>query len=95
MLNVQILYLDKATSQGAELTTPASAAPAPMVTKRAGSAQQTSVPVDVNKLKTVKYLDCFKPLFMSSFGMFYTFHVVTRINNQFHQLIMLHALAVL
>jgi len=36
---------------GKELVKPAKVAPIPSDTKRAGSAQQMSVPVDVNKLK--------------------------------------------
>lgn len=48
--NVQILYFDNATSQGALPTSPARAAPAPSVTSNAGRAQQTSVPADVSRL---------------------------------------------
>ena len=49
-VKTKVLCSDKATSQGAVDTKPAKAAPIPRVTKRAGKAQQTSVPKLVNKL---------------------------------------------
>lgn len=46
--NVQTLYLDRVTNHGAAETSPAKEAPAPMVTKSAGSAQHNKVPTEVN-----------------------------------------------
>ena len=46
------LYCVKVTSHGADETRPASAAPAPILTNKAGSAQQIRVPDAVNKLIT-------------------------------------------
>lgn len=58
--NVHALYFDSATSQGAVLTNPARAAPAPSVTNNAGRAQHTSVPTEVNRL-SVGMSVCFMP----------------------------------
>ena len=49
-LNIKILYLDKMSSWGTLEIRPAKTAPDPMVTKRAGKAQQIKVPKLVNKL---------------------------------------------
>lgn len=51
MINALTLYCENATNQGAADTMPASAAPAPIVTSKAGRAQQISVLSDVNRLK--------------------------------------------
>ena len=50
ILNIKILYLDKMSSWGTLEIRPAKTAPDPMVTKRAGKAQQIKVPKLVNKL---------------------------------------------
>ena len=44
MRNNSSLYLDSTIKKGALESNPASAAPAPKTTKRAGSAQQNKVP---------------------------------------------------
>lgn len=48
--NIYSLYLLRATNHGAVLTSPANAAPAPMLTINAGRAQQSNVPAEVNRL---------------------------------------------
>jgi hypothetical protein len=45
------LYRDNVTRPGILVAIPATTAPIPIVTKRAGRAQQRSVPMLVNKLK--------------------------------------------
>ena len=54
--NVHALCFDKNTNHGAALTSPASVAPAPSVTSKAGNAQQSKVPADVNRLRVAKKL---------------------------------------
>lgn len=58
--NVQNLYFDNATSQGAVPTIPARTAPAPIVTSNAGKAQHTRVPADVSRLSEGRSV-CFAP----------------------------------
>ncbi len=58
-VNVQALYLDSVTNQGAEETKPAKVAPAPIVTKSAGKAQQSNVPRDANN-ESVGNIECLK-----------------------------------
>ena len=50
ILKIKILYLDKISNWGTLEISPAKTAPDPMVTKRAGKAQQIKVPKLVNKL---------------------------------------------
>jgi hypothetical protein len=45
------LYKDRVTSPGIFVAIPATTAPIPIATKRAGRAQQSSVPILVKRLK--------------------------------------------
>ena len=79
------MYSDIAVIQGAVDMSPASAAPMPTVTSRAGRAQHNNVPRDVNSDNegriTWLLMDGFWSVFMANFFYIEFMHIVSGVCN--------------
>ena len=80
-INTHSLYVDTAVIHGTAPTNPANAAPIPNVTSNAGSAQHTSVPMLVKRLRVgitvYRHTDG-----SGLFDTVYAFHIIARIRDQ-------------